>query len=258
MKKKLLTLCVVLILSTMLTSCVTPLTGGLGTVGVFDPAQFPTWFYEEGSWRTVENVIPALNHPGGFIQDPSGRPTMEHIELIMNTASLAGTSGGRTDWYLVVVTDTEEQHEIIGRNADGTPRATSEGTIVVLVFSERLIREELRTDDVVRFQPDRGYYNVGIVTGYLNMAAISLGYASRMFMTPTFANNGFRDGERWLEAEHFLDGKYYTVGATGEVFSTENMKFVNAIVIGTLDQTVEAGVTSRLYPRNWSFWEPGN
>lgn len=217
--------------------------------------QFLTWFYEEGAWRTLLNANPLEGHPGGFVTDASGRPTREDVELILNTASLAVTSGGRTDWYMVLVEDTEAQHEIIGR-LEGEPRATSDGTVTVLVFSERLIRTDLRTDEVVGFAPDRGYYNVGILTGYLNMASIALGYGTRMFMTPNIPGNGFHDGGRWLEAEHFLDGRYYVLGTTGDSFSTENMKFVNAVVIGTPDRSVETYVTDRLFPQNWSVWDP--
>jgi uncharacterized protein with FMN-binding domain len=217
--------------------------------------QFLTWFYEEGTWRTLENANALTGHPGGFVTDASGRPSTDDIELILNTASLAVTSGGRTDWYMVLVTDTEAQHEIIGA-IEGQPRATSEGTVTVLVFSERLIRNDLRTDEVVGFAPDRGYYNAGILTGYLNMASVAMGYGTRMFMTPNIPGNGFRAGERWLEAEHFLDGRYYVLGTTGDSFSTENMKFINAVVIGTPDKSVETYVTQRMFPQNWSVWDP--
>jgi|GEM_PF-1814229 len=229
----------------------------------FDGHAFLNWFYEDAQWRTLENASPITGHPGGFVTDATGRPSDADIELILNTASLAVTSGGRTDWYMVVVKDTDAQNQIIG-DIEGLPRATSDGTVTVLIFSERLIREDLRTDEVVGFAPDRGYYNVGILTGYLNMAAIALGYGTRMFMTPNIPGNGFRDGERWLEAEHFLDGRTYIVGSTGDVFSTENMKFVNAVVIGTPAEIEAAYIdefshaTERLFPQNWSIWDPAN
>ena len=232
----------------------------------FSGRDFLNWFYEYGQWRTLENASPITGHPGGFVTDASGRPSAEDLELILNTASLAVTSGGRSDWYMVVVEDTDAQNEIIGK-IEGQARATSDGTVTVLMFSERLIREDLRTDEVVGFAPDRGYYNVGIVTGYLNMAAVALGYGTRMFMTPAIPGNGFHGGERWLEAEHFLDGRYYVMGSTGETFSAENMKFVNAVVIGSpaevdpdldIDVDVVSHATTRQFPHNWSIWDPAN
>lgn len=226
----------------------------------FNGRDFLTWFYEDAHWRTLQNKNPNTGHPGGFVRDESGRPSDEDLELILNTASLAVTSGGRTDWYMVVVKDTDAQNEIIGK-IEGVSRATSDGTVTVLIFSERLIRTDYRTDEVVGFAPDRGYYNVGILTGYLNMASVAMGYGTRMFMTPNIPGNGFREGQRWLEAEHFLDGRYYVLGTTGEAFSTENMKFVNAVVIGTpaeleYDTDVFTGATTNSFPRNWSVWDP--
>jgi len=258
-KTKVIALCIALALTLgVFTACRAAQAQG-GRDGVargFDARQFPRWFYEEGVWRTLEIANALTGHPGGFVTEASGRPSMEDIELILNTASLAVTSGGRTDWYMILVTDTESQHEIIGIR-EGIPIATSEGTVTVLIFSERLIRTDLRTDQVIGFAPDRGYYNVGILTGYLNMIAVSMGFGTRMFMTPGIPGNGFRNGERWLEAEHFLEGRYYIMGATGDRFSAENMKLVNAIVIGTPNRTVETFTTQRLFPQNWSHWEPG-
>ena len=261
-KTRIIGLCVAMVLAMgVFTACRAALAQGRREFGAaavreFDARQFPRWFYEEGVWRTIELANALTGHPGGFITDASGRPPMADIELMLDTASLAVTSGGRTDWYMILVTDTEAQHDIIGIR-DGIPRATSDGTVTVLIFSERLIRTDLRTDSVIGFAPDRGYYNVGILTGYLNILAVSMGYGTRMFMTPEIPGNGFRDGERWLEAEHFLEGTYYIMGATGERFSTENMKFVCAIVIGTPNRSVATYTTQRLFPRNWSYWEPG-
>ncbi|HBH12407.1 MAG TPA: hypothetical protein DDX29_04680, partial [Clostridiales bacterium] len=208
---------------------------------------------EEGTWRTVQNNRPENNQVGGFVTDVSGRPSQEDLETMLHMASLAVTSGGRSDWYMVAVTDPAEQLEIVG-NKYGT--ATSEGTVTVLVYSERLIRPEFRTDEIAGFQPDRGYYDAGIVTGYLNVAAISLGYGSHMFLTPAIPGvNGFNEGGLGLEAGKYIEGTEYYMGNTHEFHSTENMKFVCAIVIGTLDESVEAGVTDKEFPDNWHIWE---
>lgn len=220
----------------------------------FDASEFPTWFEEEGVWRTVTNDTSATEGgtAGGFVTDASGAPTKEDLEEILHMASLAVTSGGKSDWYLVAVNDPEEQKAIIGENYGV---ATSEGTVTVLVFGERLIRDELRTDDSNSFQPDRGYYDAGIVTGYLNVAAIAKGYATHMFMSPALEGvNGFNDGERGLDCDKYLEGTTYYNAAKHESYSTENMKFVNAVVIGTLDETVETGLTTKEFPDNWTIW----
>ncbi|MCL2374875.1 MAG: FMN-binding protein, partial [Treponema sp.] len=63
-------------------------------------------------------------------------------------------------------------------------------------------------------------------------------------------------GERWPEVEFLLEGRSYTWGSTGQSFSTENMKFANALVIGRLNPAIESGTTVALRPHNWSFWDP--
>jgi nitroreductase len=143
--------------------------------------QSSKWFEEEGTWRTLENANPKENKPGGFVTDASGKPSEEDLKTMLHMASLAVTSGGKTDWYMVAVTDPEEQMKIIG---DKYGVATSEGTATVLVFGERLLRPDVRTDGDKTYQPDRGYYDAWIVSGYLNIAAISLGYGTPLLHDP--------------------------------------------------------------------------
>ncbi len=225
----------------------------LEKASVYDASKFVKWFEEEGTWRTIQNAKPAENNPGGFITTKDGAPSEEDLKAMLHMASLAVTSGGKSDWYMVAVTDPAEQLAIIG---DKYGVATSEGTVTVLVFGERLLRTDVRTDENAPFQPDRGYYDAGIVTGYLNAAAIALGYGSHMFMTPALTGvNGFNDGDIGLDAAKYLEGTQYYSGSTHQYYSNENMKFVNAVVIGTLDETVESGVTDKEFPDNWIIWD---
>ena len=220
----------------------------------FDAAQFPTWFEEEGVWRTVVNDT-SMNEggsPGGFITDASGAPSEEDLKAILHMASLAVTSNGKTDWYMVAVTDPDEQTAIIG-NKYGV--ATSAGTATVLVFGERLLRPDVRKEEGV-YQPDRGYYDAGIVTGYLNIAAIAKGYATHMFMTPALEGvNGFNDGDVGLDCSKYLAGTTYINGNTEEEYSNDDMKFICAVVIGTYDPAVETGLTTHGFPDNWTIYD---
>lgn len=220
---------------------------------VYDASKFPQWFEEEGTWRTIQNDNPDKGQAGGFVTDASGAPTDEDLETMLHMASLAVTSSGKTDWFMVAVKDPEEQRAIIG---DKYGVATSEGTVTILVFGERLLRDDLRTDENNSFAPDRGYYDAGIVSGYLNTAAIALGYGSHFFMSPALEGvNGFNDGGEGLNCDKYLDGTTYYMASTHESYSTENMKFVCAIVVGTLDESVEAGVTDKEFPDNWIVWD---
>ena len=230
------------------------LTAALAFAEGFDAAQFPTWFEEEGIWRTVANDTSALEGgaPGGFVTDASGAPSVEDLKEMLHMASLAVTSNGKTDWYMVAVTDPDEQLAIIG---DRFGTATSAGTATVLVFGERLLREDVRKEEG-DFQPDRGYYDAGNVTGYLNIAAIAKGYANHMFLTPALEGvNGFNNGDVGLDCAKYLEGTTYINGATEEEYSNDDMKFICAVVIGTADPDVESGLTTHEFPDNWSIYD---
>ena len=91
----------------------------------------------------------------------------------------------------------------------------------------------------------------------LTKNAIAKGYGTHMFMSPggLAGVNGFNNGERGLDCEKYIAGTEYYDGNFCEYNSNENMKFVCAVVIGTLDETVETGLTHHEYPDNWMFWE---
>lgn len=219
----------------------------------FDATLFPKWFEEQGVWRTVTAEWPDNDLTGGFVTDASGAPSDEDLESMLHMASLAVTSRGFADWFMVAVKDADEQMEIIG---DSYGQITSEGTVTILIFSERLLADEHRTDGESNFAPDRGYYNAGIVTGYLNVAAIAKGYGTHMYMSPALpGENGFNDGAPGLDVARYLEGTEYINGSDGQSYSTENMKFINAVVIGTPDEAVEAGVTTKDFPDNWIVWD---
>lgn len=222
----------------------------LEEANVYKPNKFIDWVEDDsGTWRTIVN--------GAFKTDAASRPTDDQINQILHYASLAPTSGGKTDYYLVAVTDPEEQLEIIGTTYG---EATSEGTVTILVLSDRLYDAATRADGgTVPVQPDRGYYNVGIVSGYLNTAAIALGYGTHFFMTVALPkdNGQFDSGSKGFDVDKYVEGLQYTNGNTGEVVNvTGNLKFVAAIVIGKPDTSLETSVTEHNYPDNWSVWAP--
>ena len=241
-----------MLLALLLATCLlTTLTAG-AFADAIEPAEFTKWVEEDAVWRTATNVIAADEIPAGLITDAAGAPTDEQLKEILHFASLAVTSGGQADWFLVAVRDAEEQQAIIGERAG----ITSEGTVTVLVLTERSIKTELRTNDFAPFNPDRGYYNAGIVSGYLNLGAISKGFATRFFMTPALpGTNGFNGGERGLDVEKYIEGTTFFHGTRETDLPTENMKFVAAIVIGTANTEIETYTTDHNFPENFIVWE---
>ncbi len=232
----------------------------LAAAKVYDASNFVNWFEKEGTMRSValDNATP--NTGTAFMTDAASAPTDEKLKKILHYASLAVSSGGKNDWFLVAVKDPDEQLAIIGKSDTGKPKATSAGTVTVLVFSERLLRPQFRTDkegdpSFVAFQPDRGYYDAGIITGYLQTAAIAMGYGTHMFQTPAIpGTNGFNEGGLGLECAKYLKGTKYMNASNNTQYGNDNMKFVCAVVIGTLDKKHTAGVTMRARPDNWSIW----
>ncbi|HWR11306.1 MAG TPA: hypothetical protein VN445_05770 [Rectinemataceae bacterium] len=142
-------------------------------------------------------------------------PTDEELKVLAKLVSLTPTSTGKTDYLMVVLKDVNQQL-------------------------------------------DRGYYNAGIASGYLNLGAISLGHGTHFFMTTSYANAKY--SPLTIEEAYLKDKGYkYTFGydankqgdAKGQTEAFGNLKFVCAIVIGTLDEKAESKVTDHGYPKNW-------
>ena len=209
----------------------------------FDAAKFPAWVESDGLWRTVVKT--------SFKDGAQYAPTDEAMKTIMRLTSLTPTSTGKTDYLMVVLKDVKQQLDVVGKgNANS-------GTVTVLVFGDRLLPVDKSIGKHAQ-QLDRGYYNVGIASGYLNLGAISLGYGTHFFMTTSYANAAY--SKSTLEEVYLKDKGYkYTLGydpnkqgdAKGQVDAFGNLKFVCAIVIGTLDEKAQSKMTDHGYPENW-------
>ncbi len=193
---------------------------------------------ENDRYKSVGAVSKEEGAISGFIMDASGKPT------------------------------TEDLNDILDFTSKGI--YTGEGTVTVLVYSERLVSEENQVSadgTVYKYQVDRGYYDAGIATGYFNLAAIAHGYGTHMFQGT--ALSGGAVGERSANYDQFLkdeDGSWL-VYRNGDTTSeqwygdhpAENLKFVCAIVVGTMDTDINidgfTGPTVRSeYPANYAYW----
>lgn len=193
---------------------------------------------ENDRYKSVGAVSKEEGAMSGFIMDASGKPTTEDLNDILNFTSKGIYTG--------------------------------DGTVTVLVYSERLVSEENQVSadgTVYKYQVDRGYYDAGIATGYFNLAAIAHGYGTHMFQGT--ALSGGAVGERSANYDQFLkdeDGNWL-VYRNGDTTSeqwygdhpAENLKFVCAIVVGTMDTDINidgfTGPTVRSeYPANYAYW----
>lgn len=250
----------------------------------FDAAKFPAWVQEEGIWRSVVAA--------SFKKGIANAPTKAQVETIMNLVQKTPTSGGANDFFFLVLTDPAQQKDVVGdRNA-------SDGTVTVMIFTDRVLAEKdafivldpegtfkfpqtakvlpypanARGNKNVPFAPDRGYISAGTAAGYINLAAISQGFGTHMFLTP----NGYYDNRpyvpRYVDAakphiesvylkgkgyRYFVDGDYgasRTGNPAGSFFEAYgNLRFALAVVIGTVDEAADSQLTAKTYPKNWDF-----
>lgn len=206
------------------------------SAAAFDAAKFPAWVESDGVWRTVVN--------GSFRDGAQFAPTDEQLKTIMRLVSLTPTSTGKTDYLFVILKDVAQQVDVVGKGN------ANRGTVTALVFGDRLLPASASAGKHVQ-QLDRGYYNTGIASGYLNLGAISLGFGTHFYMTTQYSLSGARS--QTLE-DVYLKGKgyKYTFGTdNSQVEAYGNLKFVCAIVIGTLDEKAQTRVTTHRYPENW-------
>lgn len=268
MKKIVLMLLAVLCLSMSACTASTPSNeADLNTEEEYSAVEFLDWMRAEDRYKSVGAVAKEEGAKTGYILDASGKPTREAMDDILDFTSKAVASGGENDVYFVVVEDAETQAAIVGTNKGVY---TGEGTVTVLVYSERLVAEENQVSEdgtVYKYQVDRGYYDAGIATGYFNIAATAYGYATHMFQGVVLKNGAV--GERSWNYDQFLkdaDGNWLTY-RNGDTTSkqwygdhpTENLKFVCAIVVGTMEEGLDidgfTGPTTRSeYPANYAYW----
>ncbi len=216
---------------------------GAQNLAGFDASKFPAWVETEGVWRTVNTT--------SFKDGAQFAPSEAQLKTIMKLTSLSPTSVGMTDYLLVVLKDAAQQEDVIGKGK------VNSGTVTVLVFGDRLIATEQSLGKHTQ-QLDRGYYNAGIVSGYLNLAALSQGFGTHFYMTTEYA----AAGKRTMSLEDaYLKGKGYKYGigydpykrgdANKQAEAYGNLKFICGIVIGTLDEKAQTKVTDHGYPENW-------
>lgn len=247
-KKKIIAVVFAALLAmTGLVGCTTPQQGGEAK---FDAAKYPEWLENEALWRTVATTA--------FKAGVENAPSDEELKTIMRMVSLTPTSGGMTDYLWVVLKDPAQQQDVVGEGKAG------DGTITLLLFADRLFSPEESIHDHEQ-QIDRGYFTSGMTSGYLNLAALSLGYGTHWYLTTEYTKDNWEAGRSQSAEDTYLKDKgyRYTFGNPGyrnrnyerdENDAAEaygNLKFVTAVVIGTLDETAETKLTDRNYPENW-------
>lgn len=215
-------------------------------------------------------------------------PSDEELVKMLDFAMVCTSAHGLTPAHFVVIRNVEDQKDILsGLDAFHLPNPASEGTVTVLVLADDVRDDEHHKDDYNGWysQMYYGIYDAGGSANYLSLAAQTMGYATHFVAglniplketgevnVPVNGGNfALVNGEYW-DVDKYLSSKdgsvdfVHTVsqgtftGDTLTVSAKGNLTLLTALVIGKLDESVDAktGATDA-YPENlanYNFYDP--
>jgi hypothetical protein len=238
-------------------------------------AKFPAWMLANPASRNS-----AAN--GCWSPDPKSAPTDAELAQMLRTALLPGSAHMLTPAHFVVIRDYAEQKKIL----NGMEGMTSPGTVAVLVLAD-VLRDKAHHKEAYNDWYQQMYYGIldaGYSLGYLNLAAIGLGYRTHSYAFLNIPVNGKVDfsnggkfsliqGNNW-DVSRYLSSKdgsvkfVHTVGAdtmgkqgpvSKDIEADGNLTLLAVMVIGKIDASKVDSVssaTNAMRPQNFNFWDP--
>jgi len=219
---------------------------------------------------------------GSWSADPASAPSDAELATMLATALLPGSAHMLSPAHFVVIRDYGEQKKILS----GMDGMVSPGTVAVLVLADAL-RDQAHHAEAYNDWYQQMYYGImdaGYSLGYLNLAAISMGYRTHSYAflnlpvdgKVDFSNGGkfgLIQGNNWDIAKYLAskDGSakfVHTVGAASmgprgpaskDIAAEGNLSLLAIMVIGKIDASkVDAvsSATNAMRPRNFNFWDP--
>ena len=245
----------------MLTGCAQTPNPGPTVSGESGTLELAKWFEENpNAWRTVPN--------GSWSNDPKDAPTDEELEQILSIAVKTQTAVNWNEYFFIVVRDPAEQAAILGdRWGEGT---SSDGTVLILILADQVADQENHKDEYEGYymQTSTALFDVGMASGFLNLAAYDLGYATHYFGSMNGSSVGPKEGTVGYgvanyDISRFVNGKNYIRGwgfpEEETTFDVEgNCVLIASVVIGKADPSIDANssATHHRRPNNWAIWEP--
>jgi hypothetical protein len=219
---------------------------------------------------------------GAWSVDPKSAPTDAELTTMLKTALLPGSAHMLTPVHFIVIRDYAEQKEIL----NGMSGMASPGTVTVLVLAD-VLRDKDHHQEPYNDWYQQMYYGIldaGYSLGYLNLAAISMGYRTHSYAflnlpvdgKVDFANGGkfsLIQGDNW-DVSKFLTSKdgsikfVHSVGANSmgkqgpinkDIAANGNLTLLAVMVIGKVDSAKVDSVssaTNAMRPQNFNFWDP--
>jgi hypothetical protein len=219
---------------------------------------------------------------GCWSPDTKSAPTDAELDTMLKTALLPGSAHMLTPSHFVVIRDFAEQKKILS----GMDGMVSPGTVAILVLADAL-RDKEHHKEAYNDWYQQMYYGIldaGYSLGYLNLAAISMGYRTHCYAFLNIPVNGKVDfsnggkfsliqGNNWDVAKYLSskDGSVkfvHTVGAESmgkqgpvskDIAADGDLTLLAIMVIGKIDQgKVDAvsSATNAMRPQNFNFWDP--
>jgi nitroreductase len=219
------------------------------------------WFADnEHIWRTVNN--------GSWSKNPKDAPTDAELVEIMEIAGKAQNAVNWNEYFFIAVRDPEEQAAIVGTRWGAG--CTSEGTVTILILADQVAAQ---ADHKAKYegyymQTVWAYFDSGMASAFLSMAAYDLGYRTHFFGTMNGPSVGpmpgsYAYGTPKYDISRFVKGRNYMRGwgfpekqVNYEVEG--NCVLIGAIVVGKPNPSIDAisAVTKHGRPNNFAIWEP--
>jgi hypothetical protein len=228
---------------------------------------------------------PALRNSaanGSWSPDQKSAPTDTELATMLKTALLPGSAHMLTPVHFVVIRDYAEQMKMLS----GMKGMVSPGTVAVLVLAD-VLRDKAHHQEAYNDWYQQMYYGIldaGYALGYLNLAAIGMGYRTHCYAFLNIPVNGkveFSNGGQFnlIQGDNWDVSKYlsskdgsvkfvhtvgaYTMGKQGpeskDIAANGNLSLLAVMVIGKIDQgKVDAisSATNAMRPYNLNFWDP--
>jgi hypothetical protein len=231
---------------------------------------------------------------GAWSNKPADAPTDKELSVMLKMAMMPGSAHGLTAPHFIVIRDFQEQKKLLNL----MPGMVSEGTVSILVLAD-VLRDQAHHAEPYNNWYGQMYYGIfdaGTALGYLQLAAVSMGYGFHTYaminlpVDGKFAvQNGGQfsliQGNNW-DISRYVTSKdgtrefIHTIGmysfpmipppdAGGpakmvlpppkDIPAAGNLSLLSIIVIGKpAKERVDAMTAATQFsrPGNFSFWDP--
>lgn len=241
----------------------------------YDPAGLITWMDENpNAWMSVDN--------GYWSTDPTDQPTRQELESMLNTAVKAQLAVQYSEVFMVVLTDYEDQFNVIGDYWDNSGQAVgasvTDGTVTVLFYADKIRDQENHALPYGQYIEADGtessygsyyqqaasssYMDTGITIAWLQFAAHALGYNTHIFGSLQ-GDVAVSDPMYYLEDQGLMRGWGFPHSYGEDIKDMPvdgNMELVAAVVIGKPAADVDAttAASKHMRPTNYSFFDEAN